>query len=130
MSNDSGIQSGGQGGGGRFPPVQKGKDFFDNLPHCRDDGERIELFLATAQRPDVPLKAIEELLKYKDQFYLAMALQSFAYIGNQTIRTKLANLDYIDGLDEPLDEIYQPRKIKMEQGGDRLIEEECYSENN
>jgi hypothetical protein len=37
MSNDSGIQSGGQGGGGgRFPPVQKGKDFFDNLPHCRD----------------------------------------------------------------------------------------------
>ena len=94
-------------GGGLFRRVQKGKDFFDNLPHCRDDGERIELFLATAQRPDVPLTAIEELLKYKDQFYLAMALQSFAYIGNQTIRTKLANLDYIDGLDEPLDEIYQ-----------------------
>jgi hypothetical protein len=108
MSNDSGIQSGGQGGGGgRFPPVQKGKDFFDNLPHCRDDGERIQLFLETAERPDVPLKALEELLKYRDQFYLAMALQSFGNIDNQTIKTKLANLDYIDGLDEPLDEIYQ-----------------------
>jgi hypothetical protein len=107
MSYYSGIQSGGQGGGGRFPPVQKGKDFFDNIPRCRDDGERIELFLATAQRPDLPLKAIEELLKYRDQFYLTMGLQSFAYIGNPTIRTKLANLDYIDGLDEPLDEIYQ-----------------------
>lgn len=94
-------------GGGLFRQVQRGSDFFDNLPHCRDDGERIELFLATAQRPDVPLKAIEELLKYRDQFYLTMGLQSFAYIGNQTIRTKLANLDYIDGLDEPLDEIYQ-----------------------
>ena len=107
MSNYSGIQSGGQGGGGRFPPVQKGKDFFDNLPHCRDDGERIQLFLETAERPDVPLKALEELLKYRDQFYLAMALQSFGNIDNQTIKTKLANLDYIDGLDEPLDEIYQ-----------------------
>jgi|688.fasta_scaffold54099_1 hypothetical protein len=108
MSNDSGIQSGGQGGGGgNFPTVQKGKDFFDYLPHCRDDGERIQLFLETAERPDVPLKALEELLKYRDQFYLTMGLQSFAYIGNQTIRTKLANLDYIDGLDEPLDEIYQ-----------------------
>jgi hypothetical protein len=36
-----------------------------------------------------------------------MALQSFGNIDNQTIKTKLANLDYIDGLDEPLDEIYQ-----------------------
>jgi hypothetical protein len=108
MSNDSGIQSGGQGGGGgNFPTVQKGKDFFDYLPHCRDDGEKIELVVKTAQRSDVPLKALEELLKYRDQFYLTMGLQSFAYIGNQTIRTKLANLDYIDGLDEPLDEIYQ-----------------------
>jgi hypothetical protein len=108
MSNDSGIQSGGQdGGGGNFPTVQKGKDFFDQFANCRDDGERIQLFLETAERPDVPLKALEELLKYRDQFYLTMGLQSFAYIGNQTIRTKLANLDYIDGLDEPLDEIYQ-----------------------
>lgn len=101
----------GSDGSGLFRPVQKGSDFFDNLPHCRDDGERIELFLATAQRPDVPLKALEELLKYKDQFYLAMGLQSFGYIGNPDIRTKLAILDsidgYIDGLDEPLDEIYQ-----------------------
>ncbi|OCQ96631.1 hypothetical protein BCD67_16105 [Oscillatoriales cyanobacterium USR001] len=94
-------------GGGLFRQVQRGSDFFDNLSHCRDDGERIKLFLATAQRPDVPLKAIRHLLQYKDQFYLAMALQSFGYISNQTIRTKLANLDYIDGLDEPLDEIYQ-----------------------
>ncbi|WP_445248354.1 hypothetical protein [Microcoleus sp. OTE_8_concoct_300] len=106
MSDFSGIQPPGSGGG-KFPPIQKGKDFFDQFPHCRDDGERIELFVNTAQRQDAPLKALEELLKYRDQFYLTMGLQSFAYIGNQTIRTKLANLDYIDGLDEPLDKIYQ-----------------------
>jgi hypothetical protein len=106
MSDFSGIQPPGSGGG-KFPPIQKGKDFFDQFPHCRDDGERIELFVKTAQRQDAPLKALEELLKYRDQFYLTMGLQSFAYIGNQTIRTKLANLDYIDGLDEPLDKIYQ-----------------------
>lgn len=106
MSDFSGIQPAGSGGG-KFPPIQKGKDFFDQFPHCRDDGERIELFVKTAQRQDAPLKALEELLKYKYQFYLTMGLQSFAYIGNQTIRTKLANLGYIDGLDEPFDEIYQ-----------------------
>lgn len=105
MSDFSGIQP--PSGGGKFPPIQKGKDFFDQFPHCRDDGEKIELFVKTAQRQDAPLKALEELLKYRDQFYLTMGLQSFAYIGNQTIRTKLANLGYIDGLDEPLDEIYQ-----------------------
>ncbi len=126
MSNYSGIQSGGQGGGGRFPPVQKGKDFFDNLPHCRDDGERIELFLVTAQRPDVPLKAIEELLKYKDQFYLAMALQSFGYIGNPDIRAKLANFDYIDGIDKPRDEIYQlPDPSDYKYHSIRIFEKLC-----
>ncbi len=101
------VQKSGDGGG-LFRQVQRGSDFFDNLPHCRDDGERIELFLTTAQRPDVPLKAIEELLKYKDQFCLAMALQSFGYIAiaNEDMRTKLANLRYyIDGLDDPREEI-------------------------
>jgi hypothetical protein len=127
MSNDSGIQSGGQGGGGgNFPTVQKGKDFFDQFSNCRDDGEKIELVVKTAERPDVPLKALEELLKYRDQFYLTMGLQSFAYIGNQTIRTKLANLEYIDGLDEPLDEIYQlPDPDSYKCHSQRIFEKLC-----
>ncbi len=124
MSNYSGIQSGGQGGG-KFPPVQKGKDFFDNIPHCRDDGEKIELFLVTAQRTDVPLKALEELLKCKDHFYLAMGLQSFGYI-NPNIKAKLGNLDYIDGLDEPLDEIYQrPNPDDYKCHSQRIFEKLC-----
>lgn len=107
MSDFSGIQP--PSGGGKFPPIQKGNDFFDQFLKCRNDGERIELVVKTAQRPDVPLKALEELLNYRNQFDLTLGLQSFGYIGNQDIRKKLANLDYIDGLDESLDDIYQRR---------------------
>ncbi|GAA6615241.1 hypothetical protein [Scytonema sp. NUACC26] len=71
MNNFSEIQLGGQGGSGdKFTPVQLGRDFFDNLARCRDDGEKIQLFLETAQRPDLPLRAIEELLNYQDQLCL------------------------------------------------------------
>lgn len=75
MDNFSKIQSAGQGNSsGKFTPVQLAKDFFDNLGLGGDDGEKIQLLLETAKRADVPLKAIEELLNYQDQFILAMGL--------------------------------------------------------
>ncbi|KAB8318735.1 hypothetical protein SD81_007165 [Tolypothrix campylonemoides VB511288] len=127
MDNFSGIQLGGQGGSvSKFTPVQFGKDFFDNLAQCRDDGEKIQLFLETAQRADVPLRAIEELLNYQDEFILAMALQSFGYITNQQIKAQLATLDYIEGLDEPLEEIYLlPDPEEYKRHSVRILEKLC-----
>ncbi|MBD2776353.1 hypothetical protein [Iningainema tapete] len=127
MDNFSEIQSGGQGNSsGKFAPIQLGKDFFDNLGRCRDDGEKIQLFLETAQRADVPLRAIEELLNYQDQFILAMGLQSFGYITNPQIKAQLANLQHIEELDEPLEEIYLlPNPAEYKQHSIRILEKLC-----
>ncbi|MBW4629827.1 MAG: hypothetical protein KME49_31035 [Brasilonema octagenarum HA4186-MV1] len=127
MDNLSEIQLGGQGASvSKFTPVQFGKDFFDNLAQCRDDGEKIQLFLETAQRQDVPLRAIEELLNYQDEFILAMGLQSFGYITNRQIKAQLATLDYIEGLDEPLEEIsLLPDPEDYKRHSVRILEKLC-----
>lgn len=127
MDNLSEIQLGGQGASvSKFTPVQFGKDFFDNLAQCRDDGEKIQLFLETAQRQDVPLRAIEELLNYQDEFILAMGLQSFGYITNPQIKAQLATLDYIEGLDEPLEEIsLLPDPEDYKRHSVRILEKLC-----
>ncbi|KAB8335791.1 hypothetical protein SD80_005905 [Scytonema tolypothrichoides VB-61278] len=127
MDNLSEIQLGGQGASvNKFTPVQFGKDFFDNLAQCRDDGEKIQLFLETAQRQDVPLRAIEELLNYQDEFILAMGLQSFGYIANPQIKAQLATLDYIEGLDEPLEEIsLLPDPEEYKRHSVRILEKLC-----
>jgi len=90
-----------------FTPVQVGADFFTNLEHCRDDGEKILLFMETAKRLDVPLRAIGEILTYRDEVLVALAIQSLAYITNLEIRSKLLNLELIEGIDVSLEEIYQ-----------------------
>jgi hypothetical protein len=91
----------------RFTPVIQGKDFFDNYKKCRDEGERIQLFIETASREDIPLKAIEELLKQKDEFFLAMGLQCFGHIKNSKIKESLKNIEHIEGIDDPWELIQQ-----------------------
>ncbi|KAB8334291.1 hypothetical protein SD80_007665 [Scytonema tolypothrichoides VB-61278] len=82
--------------------------------------------METAQRQDVPLRAIEELLNYQDEFILAMGLQSFGYITNAQIKAQLATLDYIEGLDEPLEEIsLLPDPEEYKRHSVRILEKLC-----
>ncbi|OUL33965.1 hypothetical protein [Nostoc sp. 106C] len=132
MSESSGIQPGEYNSSriNFFPPVRLGSDFFYHLARCRDDGEKIQLFIETAEKPDVPIRAIEELLNYQDQFILAMALQSFGYITNPQIKAQLANLDYIEGLDDTLEEIYSlPNPSDYKKHSVRIFEKLCQEAN-
>ncbi|MGA1131950.1 MAG: hypothetical protein ACO31I_06725 [Prochlorotrichaceae cyanobacterium] len=90
----------------RFIPVEQGSDFFENLQRCRDDGEKRRLFMETAARQDVPLRAIGEILTYRDQLLVTLALQSLSGIQNQEIRHKLVNLELIEGVDPSPEELY------------------------
>ncbi|WP_171977563.1 hypothetical protein [Brasilonema sennae] len=82
--------------------------------------------METAQRQDVPLRAIEELLNYQDEFILAMGLQSFGYITNPQIKAQLATLNYIEGLDEPLEEIsLLPDPEEYKRHNVRILEKLC-----
>ncbi|MEB3230137.1 MAG: hypothetical protein VKJ64_03945, partial [Leptolyngbyaceae bacterium] len=90
----------------RFDRVEQGSDFFHNFDRCRDDGEKRRVFFETARRSDVPLRAIGELLTYKDQLLVTVALQSLSSIENEEIRHRLVHLELIEGVDPEPAEIY------------------------
>ena len=85
-----------------FSPVQERTDFFTNLDRCRDDGEKILLFMETAKRLDVPLRAIGELLEYQDEVLVSLTIQRLAHITNPEIRSKLVNLELIESISQTL----------------------------